>query len=246
MQQHILSPNFSVDCVVFGFDFEKLKVLLVERKLADDQTGQVLIDDFTLAGNHVYNDENLDQAAGRILYDLTGLENIYLEQFHTFGNPERLSKNKDIVWLNSIGLNPDNRVVTTAYYSLIRLNDMKIQERGRKLIWHPVGEPIDLAFDHENIISLALEALRTKIRTNPIGFELLPTKFTLTQLQKLYEEIMGIAYDKRNFRKKISRMDYLVPLNEKQKGVAHKPAQLFMFSKDVYEKTKKDFFDFTV
>ncbi len=246
MQQHILSPNFSVDCVVFGFDFENLKVLLVERTLDDKETGKALVKDHTLAGNHVFNDEDLDEAAARVLYDLTGLENIYLEQFHTFGNPDRLTKEKDIMWLESIGLNPENRVVTTAYYSLIRLNDVKIEEKGRRLVWHPVDKPIDLAFDHKIIISLALEALRTKIRTNPIGFELLPTKFTLSQLQKLYEEIFGVTYDKRNFRKKISRMDYLVPLNEKQKGVAHKPAQLFMFSKDVYEKTKKDFFDFTV
>ncbi len=246
MQKHILSPNFSIDCVVFGFDSETLKVLLVERTLVDDKTGNVLIDDYTLIGNHVFNDEDLDEAANRVLFDLTGFQNIYLEQFGTFGHPERLSKTKDKLWLESIRLNPENRVITTAYYSLLNINEVKIRAGERKLIWHPVNEPADLAYDHKEIISLALEAVRTKIRTNPIGFELLPTKFTLSQLQKLYEEVLGVTYDKRNFRKKISRMNYLVPLNEKQKGVAHKPAQLFMFSKDVYEKTKKEFLDFTV
>ncbi len=245
MQKHILSPNFSIDCVVFGFDSERLYVLLVERTLIDT-SGNVLIDDYTLLGNHVFNDEDLDEAAHRVLFSLTGIENIYLEQFGTFGHPERLNHPKDKLWLESINLNPENRVITTAYYSLLYINDVKLRPGERKLIWHPVDEPIDLAYDHKEIISLALEAVRTKIRTNPIGFELLPTKFTLSQLQKLYEEILGISYDKRNFRKKISRMNYLVPLNEKQKGVAHKPAQLFMFSKDVYQKTKKEFLDFMV
>jgi hypothetical protein len=246
MQKHILSPNFSIDCVVFGFDSETLKVLLVERKLVDELTGNILVDDYTLIGNHVFNDEGLDEAANRVLYDLTGVRGIFLEQFHTFGDPERLNHEKDRIWLESIKLNPENRVLTTAYYSLLNINEVQIMAKERKLIWHPVNEPIDLAYDHKEILYLALEAVRTKIRTNPVGFELLPTKFTLSQLQKLYEEVLGISYDKRNFRKKISRMNYLVPLNEKQKGVAHKPAQLFMFSKDVYEKTKKEFLDFMV
>ena len=245
MQKHILSPNFSIDCVVFGFDSERLYVLLVERTLID-KSGNVLLDDYTLLGNHVFNDEDLDEAAHRVLFSLTGIESIYLEQFGTFGHPERLNHPNDKLWLESINLNPDNRVITTAYYSLLYINDVKLRAGERKLLWHPVNDSIDLAYDHKEILSLALEAVRTKIRTNPIGFELLPTKFTLSQLQKLYEEILGVSYDKRNFRKKISRMNYLVPLNEKQKGVAHKPAQLFMFSKDVYEKTKKEFLDFTV
>lgn len=246
MRKHIISPNFSVDCVIFGFDFQKLNVLLVERTLEDEKTGKTVFTDYTLAGNHVYDDEDFDSAAERILYDLTGFEHIYLEQFHTFGNPDRLNKEKDVKWLQHLGMNPENRIITVAYYSLVNINEKVIKEKGRKIIWHAIDEPIDLAFDHGEIIEKALEALRNKIRTNPIGFKLLPPKFTLTQLQKLYEEIMGVTYDKRNFRKKISRMDYLVPLNEKQKGVAHKPARLFTFSKDVYETTKKDFFDFTV
>lgn len=235
-----------MDCVIFGFDFEKLNVLLVERTLADKKAGKTLFTDYTLAGNHVYDDEDLYSAAERVLFDLTGLENIYLEQFQTFGHPDRLSKQKDILWLKSLGMNPENRIITVAYYSLVNINEVIIQEKGRKIFWHPIEEPIPLAFDHDVIISRALDALRNKIRTNPIGFKLLPPKFTLSQLQKLYEVILGVNYDKRNFRKKISRMDYLVPLNEKQQGVAHKPAQLFTFSKDVYENTKKAFFDFTV
>lgn len=238
--------NVSVDCVIFGFDFDKLKVLLVERTLSNNESKKLVFRDHTLVGNHIYEDEDLDDAAARILYDLTGFKDIYLEQFYTFGNPERLKTKKDGMWLEHIGISPEKRVVTVAYFSLLNINEVNIKPGNRVVKWHPVDQPVELGFDHQAIFEKALVALRNKIRTNPIGFELLPAKFTLSQLQKLYEEVLGVNYDKRNFRKKIQRMDYLVPLNEKQKGVAHKPAQLFMFSKDVYERTKKDFFDFSV
>jgi hypothetical protein len=239
---HKILPNVSVDCVIFGFDFEKLNVLLVERKLKDIKTGEVIINDLTLTGFHIYEDEDVDNAASRILKDITGFENIYLEQFYTFGNTDRVLREKDQLWLKKINQGFADRILTVGYLSLIDSTKVTLEHAHRKIQWYPVESipDLDLAFDHKQIFDKALEVLRNKVRTEPIAFELLPERFTLTQLQKLFEVIFGIAIDKRNFRKKISQMSYVIPLNEKQKGVPHKPAQLFLFSREVFEKTKKE------
>jgi 8-oxo-dGTP diphosphatase len=241
-----LHPNISVDCVIFGFDFEKLNVLLVERQLLDPETGKEIIFDYTLAGNHIYADEQLEDAAKRVLHNLTGLENIYLEQFTTTGDPKRLNNEKDQLWLKSTGKNPAERVVSVCYFSLLNCNEVTIQPGRRKVDWYPIKEVSNLAFDHGEIINLALETLRRKLQYEPIGFEMLPEKFTLSQLQKLYEVVFDMEFDKRNFRKKVSKMKYLIQLNEKQKGVSHKPARYYTFSREVYEKTKSDILNFTI
>lgn len=241
-----LSKYISVDCVIFGFDFERLNVLLVERCLVDPQTGKTVINDLTLTGNHIFNDEDLDTAASRILYDLTGLENIYLEQFKVFGHPERLNKPADQLWLASSGRDSTSRIITVGYFSLLNKQEVTLQWKGRNVKWYPISEVKELAFDHKDILDEALKALRNKLRQEPIGFELLPEKFTLSQMQKLYEIILGIELDKRNFRKKVARMKYLEPLDEKQRGVSHKPGRLYIFNKQVYEKTKREDFDFMV
>lgn len=241
MITHKIVPNISVDCVIFGFDFEKLNVLLVERELADGKGG-FLIKDHTLTGYHIFEDENLDEAAGRILKDLSGIDHIYLEQFATFGNTSRVMSEKDQLWLNHINQGFAERVLTVGYFSLIDNTKVTLSLKDRNVQWFPidaVGE-MELAFDHKQIFDKALEALRNKVKIDPIGFELLPERFTLTQLQKLFESLHGVQIDKRNFRKKVAQMPYLVPLKEKQKGVPHKPAQLFLFSREVYEKTKKE------
>lgn len=241
-----LNPNISVDCVIFGFDFEQLNVLLVERQFNDKETGNEVFSDLTLAGNHIYDNENLDEAAQRILFDLTGLENIYLEQFGTFGGPDRLKRKNDQLWLESSGRDPNNRIVSSGYFSLLNSSNITLQWKGRNTNWYPVSEIRDLAFDHKEILDTALISLRRSLIDRPIGFELLPNKFTLSQLQKVYEVILGAPLDKRNFRKKVARMKYLIPLDEKQKGVAHKPARLYIFSKDVYDKTRTDMLSFNV
>lgn len=240
------NENISVDCVIFGFDFEQLNVLLVERSLTDENTGNLLFTDLTLAGNHIYEHEDLDEAAARVLYDLTGLENIYLEQFGSFCGPQRLLRPNDQLWIKASGRDPKNRIITTAYFSLLNNQEVRLQWKGRNVKWYPVNEIRDLAFDHKLILDSALVALRRSLLDEPIGFELLPEKFTLTQLQKLYEVVLGTVLDKRNFRKKVSRMKYLIPLDEKQKGVAHKPAQLYLFSREVYERTRKEYLSFNV
>lgn len=240
-----LIPNVSVDCVVFGFDLNTLNVLLVERQMEFE--GEAY-HDLKLPGDLVRWDEDIDHAASRILYDLSGLKNIYLKQYHSFGAVNRLrGEVRDLVWLRSID-HPEERVITVAYFSLLNLTDNTsnkyiLQANAR---WIPVSSLPRLAFDHSDIVMKALENLRDDIKQKPLAFELLPSKFTLSQLQKLYEVVIGTSYDKRNFRKKINQVNYVVPINEKQTNVPHKPARLFMFSRDIYEKTRKDSFDFSV
>jgi len=240
-----INPNISVDCVVFGYDFKHLNVLLVERTLIG-VNNETIFSDYSLAGNHIYEDEDIDGAASRILEDLTGFKKVYLKQFQSFAHPDRLKKIRDQKWLRSIGYNSQNRVITVGYYALLNCKEVTIHPGNRIVKWTPVEKVKKLAFDHNEILSNALDDLRLKMRTSPIGYELLPKKFTLSQLQKLYEVIYDTRIDKRNFRKKIAKLNYIVPLNEKQKGVAHKPAQLYMYSQEVFEITKREFFDITI
>ncbi len=246
MTANTINNTISVDCVIFGYDNGMLNVLLVERMLKEPQDGQVVFADLTLAGNHIYEHETLDEAAQRILFDLTGLKSIYLEQFKSFAHPDRLKRPNDQLWLRSQGRNPDQRIITVGYYSLLASHDITLEWKGRNVKWQAIADVTDLAFDHMEIFQEALKALRQKLIHEPIGFELLPAKFTLTQLQQVYETILGTTLDKRNFRKKVAKMKYLVPLDEKQKGVAHKPAQLYTFNRDIYEQTKKELFDFNI
>jgi hypothetical protein len=240
-------PNLSVDCVIFGFDSKDLNVLLVERTLTNRQDSSIVFSDFTLTGNHVQVGEDPDNAAVRILNDLTGLHDIYLEQFQTFGSTGRLMREKDQLWIHSLGLNIPDHVITVGFYSLIDCTTVEITDhQSRNVKWFPVNNLPELGFDHHEILLRALERLRLKLKQEPIGFELLAEKFTLTQVQRLYEAILDTKLDPRNFRKKLSQMKYVIPLNEKQKAVRHKPAQLYIFSRDVYERTRKERFGFMI
>jgi hypothetical protein len=233
-------PNISVDCLVFGFDFERLYVVLKKRELISEETGEVVISDYTLPGHHIRENENADEAANRIIYDITGFDNIYLEQFHCFSSTDRLSKEKDQIWIKHLNLEISNHVFTVGYFSLVDKNRLVLDEEHKNAHWFPIDELPELAFDHLKIFEKGLECLRKKFKLEPIAFELLPERFTLTQLQRLYEAIAGTKYDRRNFRKKISQLKYIIALNEKQNGVPHKPAQVYLFSRDVYDKTKKE------
>jgi 8-oxo-dGTP diphosphatase len=230
-----VNPNVSVDCVILGFDFEELKVLLIQRQESPEadaeQEGR-----WALPGNLIRNDESLDTAAGRVLGELTGLERIYLQQFQAFGDPNRVRRQADAKWLSYMREQPDARVITVAYFSLVKLHDFEPQPRSfaRKVAWFPIDEVPDLAFDHNEIVQAALQALQRVLRQRPIGFELLPPKFTLGQLQRLYEAILRRPLDKRNFRKKMLKKDILVALDEKQQGVPHKPAQYYRFDPEKY------------
>lgn len=233
MNQPQINPNVSVDCAIFSFDGSDLEVLLIER-----MAGETALEDDLLAlpGNLIYQDENLDQAANRVLFELTGLENIFLEQVYTFGDPARITKQKDQDWLKKIRAHPEARVITVAYTSLVKKSNLKVTPSSfaRKALWVKVKEVPQLAFDHNDIFKKALDFLKVKIYSEPLGYELLPERFTLAQLQKLYEAILDDSFDKRNFRRKILRTCFIVPLDEKQQGVAHKPARLYRFDKSQF------------
>jgi 8-oxo-dGTP diphosphatase len=229
-----LNPHVSVDCVIFGFNARKLKVLLIEREkvLKTNMRGHKL----KLPGNLISESEDLDISAIRTLKELTGLDKIFLKQFGVFSSPGRLSPTEDLAWLRKTSGLMVDRVVTIAYYSLIKIAESNITE---KTIWLPVDELPDLIFDHNHIVLKALDALRREIRTEPLCFELLPKKFTIRQMQNLYEAILGEMLDNRNFRKKIRPLEFLISLPEKEKDVNHKPAQLFRFEKKLYDKHRK-------
>lgn len=235
-------PNISVDCLVFGFDFktQRLHIVLNKRELISEETGETIISDYTLAGHHILEGETADEAAKRVVYNITGFDNLFLEQFHTFSKVDRLSGEKDQIWIDHLKLNIPEHVFTVGYYALVNKNKLVLDEYHQNAAWFPIDELPPLGFDHEEILEKGIEFLRKKFKLDPIAFELLPERFTMLQLHKLYEAISGITLDNRNFRKKVAKLKYIIPLDEKQKGVAHKPAQVFLFSKEVYEKTKKE------
>lgn len=233
MTENKVNPNVSVDCAIFSFDGNDLEVLLIERMAGDTHMEDDLL---ALPGNLIYESENLDQAANRVLKELTGLSDIFLEQVYTFGDPSRITKQKDQDWLRKIRAHPEARVITVAYTSLVKKSNLKIMPSSfaKTALWVKTQEVPQLAFDHNDIFDKALDYLKHKIYTEPLGYELLPERFTLAQLQKLYEAILQDNFDKRNFRRKILRTNFIVPLDEKQTGVAHKPARLYRFDKNQF------------
>jgi len=231
------NPHLSVDCVVFGFDGQNLKVLLIEQVY--DQAGRT--GKFKLPGDLIIEQEDLDDATKRVLHELTGLSDIFLTQFGVFGHPKRISDPKDLDWLESASGAKITRVVTTAYLSLIKLDSTKHENVvNAKASWHRVQSLPRLAFDHEEIVHAGLRALKQKLKFEPVVFELLPGKFTIRQIQNVYECILGQKLDNRNFRKKLLKAPYLEAMNEKQDGVAHKPARYYCFNKEKYQDTKND------
>jgi 8-oxo-dGTP diphosphatase len=215
----------TVDCVVFGFDEGDLKILLIERGL-EPFKGQ-----WALPGGFVRLDETLDEAARRELEEEAGLGNVFLEQLYTFG---------------SVNRDPRERVVSVAYYALVKLSEHAAEAATDAVNarWVPISTVPKLAFDHAEILRTALIRLKGKVRYQPIGFELLPRKFTLSELQHLYEVVLGTELDKRNFRKKVLSLGLLIGLKETQMTGRHRPAQLFRFDVSRYEKLTNRGFNF--
>lgn len=233
-----VKPDVSVDCVVFGFDLSDLKVLLIDRNFTTDGLNYA---NLKLPGDLIKPLEDLEECAKRILIEQIGIRNTYLKQFMSFGSPDRLKRNElDLEWLRQNDY-PEEHIITVAYYSLIDLSE---QSDGRlfkdTVRCCQVNEVTELAMDHMDILKSAIENLRIELLNQPVAFELLPAKFTLSQMQKLYEVILGKTFDKRNFRKKFANMKYLLPLNEKQVGVAHSPARLYVFSRELYTKSLEE------
>lgn len=222
--------DISVDCVLFGFDEKKLKVLLIEqRQPGKDKKVSRL--QKAVPGDLLKENESLDEAAKRVLRELTSLKGIYLKQFYAFGDPMRVKNVKDQEWLRTFRAHPERRVVTVGYYSLVKMEDYqpKASSFAGKAKWVDVYSIPELAFDHNLIVDQALEVFRHELIADNIGFELLPEKFTLSQVQHLHEIILDKKLDKRNFRKNMLKMEHLKALDEKQKGVLHKPAQLYQY-----------------
>lgn len=215
----------SVDCVIFGFDEGDLKVLLIKRKIEPQKNLMALPGDF------ISTNEDIDEAAARTLKSITTIDKLYLEQIRAFGSVNRF---------------PEGRVITIGYYALINIHEYPIEagHTAETLEWCSINSLPLLAFDHRNILDAALATLKRKVRREPLGFNLLPDKFSLTELQQVYEAILQTALNKRNFRTKINQMKLLVDTGDKQKNVAHKPAKLYRFDEKVYNNLVEDGFYF--
>ena len=208
----------SVDCVIFCYDNKELKVLLIKSDLAEFSGLSSLL------GDLVRPDEDLDSASYRILRERTGMDDVYLEQVHTFG---------------SIARHPSGRVITTAYYSLIDARHQKLRLNHNDIQWHGLKSIKKLAFDHKMILDTCLARLREQVMEHPVIFNLLPEKFSLRELQELYEAILSVDLDRRNFRKKIAIKDWLFDLNEMEEDVPHRPGKLYSLKPAFKGKTNR-------
>ncbi len=230
------SHSLSVDCVVFGFNGQSLKVLLVERRYKDIMPDRPK--EYKLPGSMILEAETLPNAANRVLAEMTGLQDVFLKQTTIFSDPHRVAGD-ELRWINEYHGIETNRVVTVGYYALVKLDrDTIAHTTAMGAHWASVDDVKHLAMDHKEILADALTILCDQIASSPIAFELLPRKFTVRQLQTLYAAILGIDIDNRNFRKKILESGYLTPTGEREKGVAHKPAEFYTFNMAAYRKSK--------
>lgn len=219
--------SVTTDCIIFGFDETNMKVLLIKRGI------EPYIGKWALPGGFLQMNESAEEGAERILHKETNLSGVFMEQLFTFTKTDR---------------DPRDRVISISYFALVKLSDYqaKAGKDETSAQWFAVDELPTLAFDHEMIIRTAFYRLKGKIRYQPIGFELLPEKFTLSQLQHLYEVILEIKVDKRNFRRKILQMEILIDTDEKEFNVAHKAAKFYKFNKLKYDQLSKTGFNFEI
>ena len=211
-------PAVTTDCVIFGFNGERLQVLLIERGI-EPFKGR-----WAFPGGFLKMDETAEEGALRELKEETGLENAYIQQLHTFSNPNR---------------DPRERVITIAYYALVKIQEVKGGDDAASAHWFPLDEIPPLAFDHDYILRMATQRLREQIHFQPIGFELLPEKFTIRELQSLYEAILGINFDRRNFSKKMLHLEILTELDETVWPTPKREAKLYKFNSEKYEELKR-------
>lgn len=216
-------PSVTTDCVIFGFDGKGIQVLLIERGI-EPYKGK-----WAFPGGFLNNDETAEEGALRELKEETGLTNAYIEQFNTYTDPNR---------------DPRDRVITIAHYALVRIQEVKGGDDAANARWFPIDEIPSLAFDHDKILRDAMKKLRERIHFEPIGFELLPEKFTMKDLQVLYEAILDIKFDRRNFSKKMMHYELLNQLDETIWPTLKREAQLYSFNKENYELFKKKGFQF--
>lgn len=235
MNTKFIHTYVSVDCVVFGFENNQLNIILVQRDIEKLESK-----DLKLPGSLIYDQEDVDDAAHRVLFELTGIKRMALRQFRCFASPDRANDRDDIKWLDKEYQPNIDRLITVAYLSLCKvdqkLNNISKYKTSR---WYPINEIPKMPFDHNRIVEEALFEIRKWIEFDPtIVFELLPRKFTISQLHKLYEAIYNKKIDIRNFHKKVAAMFYVIPLDEKQKDVSHRAARYYKFDKKAYNKIK--------
>lgn len=213
---YIQNPKIyvSVDCIIFGFDEGELKLLLLKRNF-EPAMGQ-----WSLMGGFVQDNESAEDAAKRVLYSLTGLENVYMKQVGAFTEVNR---------------DPGERVISVAYYALINVNEYDRElVKQHNAYWTKINDVPDLIFDHKKMVAKAREIMKSEASVKPIGFNLLPELFTLTQLQNLYEAIYGEEIDKRNFRKKVASMDFIEKTELIDKDSSKRGAYLYKFNRKMY------------
>lgn len=211
-------PAVTTDCVIFGFDGSKMQVLLIQRGI-EPFKGM-----WAFPGGFIKMDESAEDGARRELFEETGLKDAFIEQFHTFSEPKR---------------DPRERVITIAYYAIVRKQDVKGGDDAANAQWFDIDEIPQLAFDHDRILRVATRFLHERIHFKPIGFELLPEKFTLKELQTLYEAILDVHFDRRNFAKKMIHTKLIEQLDETVWPTPKRKAYLFRFNKDKYDEMKK-------
>lgn len=211
--------SLTVDCVIFGFNDNALQVLLIQSDL--DQ----FKDQLSLLGDIVKMDEHLDAAASRVVKQRTGMDHLYLEQVHTF---------------SEVGRHPGGRVITTVYASLLNCKDVQLKILDNDIKWHPVAGIQTMAFDHKKILDFAISWLQKRIQEHPLAFSLLPEKFSLRQLQSVYEAILNTTLDRRNFRKKFASMGLLQDTQEMEIHVSHRPGKLYTFDYKQYQLNKRN------
>ncbi len=237
--EKLINPHVSVDCVLIGFDGEQLCALLIKQLDAQEQPH---LNNLKLPGSLIYEDEDLDEAAKRVLTELTGLKSIPMVQFRAFGSKDRTRNPKDVRWLERFHRLHDkiDRIVTIAYLALLKIDrSLKDLSDAYEACWVPVTEIGELAFDHSQIVKEALLYIRQYAESNPEAlFSLLPRKFTAAQLRTLYQVVFDKAVDIRNFHKRIAQMEYVLPLEERQTGVSHRAARFYRFDRVAYNKMK--------
>lgn len=236
MKKSFIHTYVSVDCVIFGFDNEQLTILLVKKEM--DKANQ---NNLKLPGSLIYDEEDVDDAAQRVLFELTGIKKMSLKQFRCFASPDRASKPEDMQWLDKEYKPNIDRLITVAYLSLCKV-DKKLNNisKYKHTEWRSTDNLPKMPFDHNKIVEESLGEIRRWINSNPaILFELLPQKFTVKQMYSLYKALHGKkCIDIRNFHKKVAAMPYVMPLDEKQTDVAHRAARYFKFNKSAYNKYK--------
>jgi len=240
MPEKTLYPHVSVDCVILGFDGTHFNVLLLKRT---GREGEAQFNDLKLPGSLIYSNEDLDEAAQRVISDLFTPSSIFLHQFRSFGSPDRTSNPRDLHWLENAVKLKIGRIITVSYLSLIRIDDkLRFKSDNVEATWIPVKKVNELAFDHKTILTEAMKEVCRFVTFEPsLVFNLLPKKFTAAQMRTLFEELFGESMDVRNFHKKMARMDYVVALDELEQGVAHRAARYYRFDKKIYLKSHGGF-----